>query len=319
MTSGDNPNPMTIKRIEPTDSFRTLGVYLTPNGSSKGAHLVLKEIALTYSTLITGTYVTRQEALTSYIKYLLPKLCYQPPLLTLTQNQCNELQSIILRALLPKLHINRNTARSIVHGPAELGGLALPHIYTTQGIDKLELFLGHLQIQDRTGQLIHSDLTYLQLLSGTGAFILNLYQSHYLWVEQGWLTSIWAYANSCALQFVYPNQWLPVLTRTHDLYLMDFFLTLKLPTTLMERLNRCRVYLQVITLSDTTTACGKYLLPTIKTGTRQATRHSTLQWPTQGSPTKSDWKLWNTILSHLENNNRLIQPLGLWIHPTHQH
>jgi hypothetical protein len=157
----------------------TLGVYITPNGSSAGAFTVLKDIALTYATVITGTHITWQEALTSYIQYLLPKLRYQPPLLSLTQKQCDKLQSIVLQALLPKLHLNRHTACSIIHGPEALGGLALPQIYTTQGIDKLELFVGHLRIQDRTAYLIHTDLTYLQLLSGSGKFILKFFKCQY--------------------------------------------------------------------------------------------------------------------------------------------
>lgn len=185
MTSGADPNPTVIKRIEPTDTFRSLGVHVTPDGTSKGTFTILQDIALNYASILTGTHVTRQEALTTYIQYILPKLRYQPPLLALTLKQCDTLQSIILKAVLPKLHINHHTARSIVHGPIELGGLALPHIYTMQGVDKLNLLLGHLRLQDRTGQLIHADLSYLQLLSGSGTMVLNLNQAQYSWVEQG--------------------------------------------------------------------------------------------------------------------------------------
>ena len=224
----------------------------------------------------------------SYVQYLLPKLRYQPPLLALTQQQCHKIQSIVLQALLPKLHINRHTARSIIHGPATLGGLALPQLYTTQGIDKLELFLGHLRISDRTGQLIHSDLTFLQLLSGSGTFILNQDYKRYQWVEKGWLTSIWAFIQTSAIQLVYPNQWIPKLTRAYDQFLMEFFNTLGLPPKTMEQLNMCRLYLQVITISDITSACGKYILPSIKHGQATHGRHSTLEWVIQGKPTKAD-------------------------------
>jgi len=318
MTSGMDPTSSVIKRIEPTDTFRTLGVYVTPDGTCKGAFTVLKEIALTYASVVTGTHLSRQEALTSYIQYLLPKLRYQPPLLALTAKQCYTLQSIILQALLPKLHINRHTARSIIHGPSELGGLALPQLYTTQGVDKLYLLLGHLRIKDRTGDLIHSDFTYLQLLSGSGTFILNQDQKNYRWVEQGWLTSIWAFINSSNLQLVYPNQWVPTLPRQHDKYLMEFFRSLHLPHTTIEQLNRCRLYLQVVTVSDISSACGKYILPTIKTGNIVPARSSTLRWVTQGKPTKADWSIWARSLAHLEQHGRLIQPLGPWIATTHQ-
>ncbi len=78
-----------------------------------------------------------------------------------------------MMVLLPKLHINRHTACSIVFGGELYGGLALPNPFITQGVDKLRLFLGHLRIQDRTGQLIHIDMSYLQLLAGCGTLFLR--------------------------------------------------------------------------------------------------------------------------------------------------
>jgi hypothetical protein len=76
-------------------------------------------------------------------------------------------------ALLPKLHLNKHKLWHIIFGPEELGGLPLPNLYTIQGIDRLQLFLGRLRLRDRTGDLIHSDLTLFQLLAGIGQFFFN--------------------------------------------------------------------------------------------------------------------------------------------------
>jgi hypothetical protein len=114
----------------------------------------------------------------SYIQYLLPKQRFQPPLLSLSQQDCDELTSKIFMALLPKLHVNRHTARSIVFGGEKYGGLALPNLYITQGVDKLKLFLGHLRIQDRT-----IDMSYIQLLTGSGTLFLNQAATSFVWVE----------------------------------------------------------------------------------------------------------------------------------------
>jgi hypothetical protein len=43
MTSEINPKLLTVKKVEPTESYRTLGVYITPIGCNKGAITVLKE------------------------------------------------------------------------------------------------------------------------------------------------------------------------------------------------------------------------------------------------------------------------------------
>lgn len=37
LTSEDNPQESEIQRIAPTDSFRTLGVHVSPSGCNKGA------------------------------------------------------------------------------------------------------------------------------------------------------------------------------------------------------------------------------------------------------------------------------------------
>jgi hypothetical protein len=78
-----------------------------------------------------------------------------------------------MMVLLPKLHINRHTARSIVFGGERYSGLALPNPFIIQGLDKPRLFLGHLRINDRTSQLIFIDMSYLQLLAGCGTLLLN--------------------------------------------------------------------------------------------------------------------------------------------------
>jgi hypothetical protein len=119
--------------------------------------------------------------------------------LSLTEDDCNKLLTPIVKAALPKLHINRNTARSIVHGPLILGGMALPNLFTVQGIDKLQLFLGHLRLENDTGKLIRIDLSYVQLLTGSSSFFLNKPYNNYKWDEWGWVTSLWSFLNETGL------------------------------------------------------------------------------------------------------------------------
>ena len=39
-------------------------------------------------------------------------------------------------------------ARDIVHGPSQLGGLNFKNLYTENGVQKIELMLGHLPTHD---------------------------------------------------------------------------------------------------------------------------------------------------------------------------
>jgi len=221
-------------------------------------------------------------------------------------------------ALLPKLHLNRHTSRAIVHGPEEFGGLALPHLHTLQGVDKLKLFLGHLRLQDRTGHLIHIDMTYVQLLTGTSMLFLNQDPAKYEWVESGWLPSLWTFINRSKLTITYPLAWKPNLPREHDRTLMDYFVNKGLQNKTLESINICRLYLQVITLSNVVAANGQTILPSYKAGHRLSSRVSKLSWPVQGRPPNTEWKVWASHLDELEKYGRLIQPLGAWVAAPHQ-
>jgi len=71
-----------------------------------------------------------------------------------------------MAAFLPKIGLNRHTARSIVHGPVKFGGLELPDLYTDQGIGQLRLLIGHMLAGDQTSNLMAIAISYLQLIVG---------------------------------------------------------------------------------------------------------------------------------------------------------
>jgi hypothetical protein len=132
------------------------------------------------------------------------------------------------------------------------------------------------------------------------------------------MTSLWAFTTAAQLTYVYTNQWLPSAPREHDKFLMDYFNTCQFASKTMESLNRCRIFLRAITLSDITTADGSRLLLGIKSNRHTQGRRSRLDWPQQDKPSKRDWTLWSEALTNLETNDKLSQPLGKWVAPTHQ-
>jgi hypothetical protein len=83
-------------------------------------------------------------------------------------------------------------------------------------------------------------------------------------------------------------------------------------------LNRCRVFLRVLFLSDICSADGTTILHTIRKGERPTDRISTLEWPFQPHPPRSDWLHWERSLAALEKRGKLLQPLGLWVAHGHQ-
>ncbi len=54
------------------------------------------------------------------------------------------------------------------------------------------------------------------------------------------------------IRIEYPRQWLPLLSREHDIYLVSYFQANRLKDKERKFLNMCREFLGATTLSDIT-------------------------------------------------------------------
>ena len=319
LTSGTSRQPEVVPRIEATDSFRTLGIYVSPSGTQTKQFTILRAIADEYYIKITPSKLTTEEAYYSYQTYLRPRLIYPLPCTSLTQQQCRKIQAPALAALLPKLHLNRHTSHHIIFGEHRYGGLALPDLYTDQGVGQLRLLIGHLVQGDEVGRLLLIAISHQQLTLGIGSPFFRLsYSAHAPWIAHNWLTSIWKHTSQLHITVEVENHWIPILPRTGDAFLMELFQRFNFNKKQLGILNRCRLYLQVLTLSDITSAAGNTILPTISQGKRPQHRRSSLTWPRQESPPPQDWHLWRVALNHVSRNNKLQHPLGSWLNRPHQ-
>jgi hypothetical protein len=155
LTSGNDLNSAVIvPRIEPVAAYRTLGVRISPSGKNLLAYSTLREQSQDFASRISTSKLSREAAYWAYWQYYTPKSGFSVPSLSLTKVQCDSIQAPALRATLSKLHLNINTARPIVFGPAKYAGLSLPSLYMNASIGQLRLLLGHLRLKDKTAHLI---------------------------------------------------------------------------------------------------------------------------------------------------------------------
>jgi len=320
LTSGDSSIVKErVPRLQPTATYRTLGVFIYGKGCTKRPREILRGYAADFAGKIGPAPINPVTAYFAYHLYLSPELGYPLPVSSFSFKECVHIQAPALMATLPKLKINRNTARAIIHGPRKLGGLQLKHVYCEQGNGQLRLFLGHLRNRDHTGELIIISLSYLQLLVGSTHLSLNLpYAKYAKWVERSWLTSLWEFLDRTRLTVEVRRAWLPQLPREGDSTLMSLFIESGYGGKELAQLNQCRLFHQVFFISDIATANGKQIDGRYRQGVRFLSRRSKWKWPWQGRPGRSSWLVWNRALAHLEDNGKLRVPLGRWLHPTHQ-
>jgi hypothetical protein len=147
-----------------------------------------------YCINVSASTLTSEEAYSSYMLYLWPRLIHPLPHSSLTQQQCKHVQAPALAALTSKMHMNRHTSHHILFGDFQYGGLSLPDLYTDQGFGQLKLLMGHLKLEDNTGDLILIMISHLQLHVGSGTPFFALLYPHYArWIITNWLTSIWTH------------------------------------------------------------------------------------------------------------------------------
>jgi hypothetical protein len=319
MMTGNSIIEEKVPRISPDNSFRTLGVIITPNVNQTGQKVALRQASEGYHTKIGLSTVPPQEAMCSYMVYLRPKLIFPLPCSSLTQKQCRDVQAPALEALLPKLHLNRHTPRAVVFAGCKYGGLSLTDLYTNQSIGQLKLLLGHLKLKDSNSSLIKCNLFYLQLYVGSSTPYFHLPFSRYVkWIPSTWLTSIWKFVSQIRLTIDIEDYWVPKHTRLNDAMIMDTALTYDFSPQQLIQLNICHIYLQVFTISDIATADGCHLLPEVISGHISVDRSSMLHWPIFPRPPNSCWRIWRDFLQYLTRGHRLYQPLGSWISAPHQ-
>jgi hypothetical protein len=99
----------------------------------------------------------------AYGAYYMPSLAYGIPPTTLSYKECEDIQHPVVSAILPKIGIVRNAARTVVFGSKKKCGLGLDHLATVQNFSRLQYISGCIRIKSITSKLIYQQLDYTQL------------------------------------------------------------------------------------------------------------------------------------------------------------
>jgi hypothetical protein len=79
----------------------------------------------------------------------------------------------------------------------------------------------------------------------------------------------------------------------------------------MRELNRCRLFLQVLFVSDVVDVAGVHVEAWDTKGRISDTRTRKWEWSVQNRPVK--WASWKMLLDYISPDGVLKQPLGNWV------
>jgi len=204
--------------------------------------------------------LTHTDAMFSLYSSILRKLAYPLAVTTFTEDQCNELMKLVLSVGLPKIGCIRLMPWVVVHGLLEKAGLNIPNLYTEQAITQIIMLLRYGPNHgDPTSLLLRAVAEAMQLETGIAGELLQTPGNFEPLVTDTWLKRLWL---DCLLYQINIYTDIQILRpqRQQDIELMRIFAQYGYRGQDLGDLNRCRMFLHVIWLSDICDGTGTKVL-----------------------------------------------------------
>jgi hypothetical protein len=232
-----------IQRMEPDETFETLGLWIAANGSLDRQFETLLDKVKNWSDKIRTSFLRTHDAAYALKVTALKKIEYCLLALNLSKHQCNELMRPILKAALPKAGYNRNFPKEVIHGPTSLLGTDIHHPYTTQLIAHLDILLWHGGQETITGQLLTGNLerTKLELWLPDPLFGQDFSRFGKL-VTSSWIKGVWEEIHTIGTD-IRMDEHTKCLTlqRQSDWFLIKAFAASGYQNKQLCTLNHCRI------------------------------------------------------------------------------
>jgi Reverse transcriptase (RNA-dependent DNA polymerase) len=326
------PNPEGVVEplecVEVSEARRTLGVRLAPDGSNnEELRYLLKQAHLWASTIASG-HLGRKLSLQSFMTTLRPKIRYPLAATTFTREEASEIDKVLIPTALSQSGINRNFPRDLVFGSKEMGGLGLTEVYTEQGIEGIVRLAQYGRCRQHTvGKLLRASYEWAQMELGCRESIFCLKYSKFgKLLTECTLKATWRFISDEQIVIKAPQAQFEDL-RQEDRLLIPC-LSEVVSSDVLQVVNRCRVFLRVVSLAEIATPDGQYITANAWLGIR-GDRMRSLRWPEQARPTAAEWHLWREALQVAftsggnskftgradRGRRKLRHSLGRWLQP----
>jgi hypothetical protein len=242
-----------ITRKNPNESHRALGWTTTTDGKSTSQFIVSRDKANIFAGGILQSRMQCYYATTTYNLTYIASIGYTLAANRFYINQCKIIHSPIICATLNRMGINRNVSRHIISDPKHMGGMALRHLHTLQGIHCIQCPIGHITNKDGVTKLKTICIEAIQLEVGTFEPFLCLPFSFHgsILVSRSWINEIWSFNELFSGTIIISNTWLPHPQSDHDQALMSLAILFSQNKGKLRQINICHIYLDGISTADT--------------------------------------------------------------------
>lgn len=306
-----------LPRLEPHVANETLGIFLAMDGNQKAEVTKLRQKTSVFAEQIRTGFIQRDEAWHALNSTILKTLEYPMEAINLTKRQWDYIMVPLLQATLPRSGIVRTFPRDVLYSPDNFTGFGIMHPYHRQHLKHLDLVLRETLKPSITSDLLKSIVEQLRLEIGIpchdGCWQLDIF-GHCL--TDCWFRDLLLFCEDeeITIQDTEPTV---TLLSSNDSFLMQAFADADYRGSDLRSLNECRMFLKTISLSDISTADGRYITYDAYHGSQQ-TRIREAGWPRRPpSLPLSHWNLWRRALEKCflkrHTNRELRFSIGSWL------
>ena len=316
LTVEQDGEKVTIPQRMVNDADKTLGVYHCPSGGHQVHMEKLRGKVDEWLNQMKNGHLPSALVWMSYRIQLWARIKYGLGTLTNSLEVSEQCLNEIDFQLLPLLNVNQHIRTGWRRIHQTFGGIGLLHLPTEQLICRLNMLQQHYETPTAVGRKLTCSLHWLQLQLGTNDNPLLL--NYEIWSPltcRSWWVELWHSLHVSAVNLSLKYHSTPFQCQG-DKTIMQFLFEAGIAKADLPRLNRCRNYLNILFLSDITTADGCFI------SREMVSRHplplrSSFTFPRE-QPTKADWVVWSRAWTEATSTTlRLRLPLGKWTAPPH--
>lgn len=289
-----------LKQISPSTARETLGCWIAIDGSKKKQRKVLLQKAKRWGQRLQVSFLSKQDAILGFRTTIMMSLKYPLLAASLDKQDCAAIMSPLLTRALPRMGMCSRIRRLVIHLPKEMGGIGIPDLWTLQGVDHIQAILDHGDTDSPTGQLLQNTLEDHIIHMGSSLDICDLPRPMYRHMEDTWIKHTLMFMNSHQIKLKHNLPPINIWGDQHDTLLMDHILPKRGNTATRLQIgsfNRCRLFLQVMTISDITTSSGHIIESAwhVHQGFISPSGEA-YKWPLQKRPHSNDILVWQQLL-----------------------
>jgi hypothetical protein len=217
---------------------------------------------------------------------------------------------------------NQNYPHAVAFAPCKVLGGGLMDICIEEGIQNMMALVNNDGTSQPHGDAMLISLSHVQLEAGVGCHLLDHSSTtipHFTYCC--WIAGLQRFLGRHAVSIHHRQAQMVQLARENDQYIMELVMDLGFATGQLIDISLVCLFLQVVTLSDMSTATGAHLAPKAWDVRSFQDCASTLERPRQPQPTSNQCTLcWRKVLKRAflfdkkrKGDLKHRRPMGPWV------